>query len=188
MIEAAEVPAVVARLHDRGLIPLSIASGDGARPRAAGVQLPALPALGRRRVKGRDLLVMTQELSALVSSGLPLDRSLATLADLADNPELKRILTEVLHAVQGGKSLAEALGQHRAFPPLREHDPRGRDRRLPRARAGAAGRVPRARAAAAGRGTLGAHLPGAPRLCDGRLDPRAAHLRAAQVHGPVQRD
>jgi len=118
MIEAAEVPAVVARLHDRGLIPLSIASGDGARPRAAGVQLPALPALGRRRVKGRDLLVMTQELSALVSSGLPLDRSLATLADLADNPELKRILTEVLHAVQGGKSLAEALGQHRVFPPL----------------------------------------------------------------------
>src|SRR5437867_3512873 len=118
MIEAAEVPAVVARLHDRGLIPLSIASGDGARPRAAGVQLPALPALGRRRVKGRDLLIMTQELSALVGSGLPLDRSLATLADLADNPELKRILTEVLHAVQGGKSLAEALGQHRAFPPL----------------------------------------------------------------------
>jgi general secretion pathway protein F len=84
-IDAAEVPAVVARLHDRGLVPL---------------------------------LVMTQELSALVSSGLPLDRSLATLAELADNPELKRILTEVLHAVQGGKSLAEALGQHRIFPPL----------------------------------------------------------------------
>ena len=32
-IEAAEVPAVVARLHDRGLIPLDIgASGDGALP------------------------------------------------------------------------------------------------------------------------------------------------------------
>jgi len=117
-VEAAEVPAVVARLHDRGLIPITIASGDRARPRATGVKLPALRTLGRRRVKGRDLLVMTQELSALVSSGLPLDRSLATLAELADNPELKRILEEVLHAVQGGKSLAEALGQHRAFPPL----------------------------------------------------------------------
>ena len=117
-IEAGEVPGVVARLHDRGLIPITIASADGVRPRAAGTKLPALPALGRRRVKARDLLVVTQELYALVSSGLPLDRSLATLAELADNPELKRILEEVLHAVQGGKSLAEALGQHRAFPPL----------------------------------------------------------------------
>ena len=120
-IEAAEVPGVVARLHDRGLIPLDIgaaAAGEAARARGGRIALPALPAFGRRRVKGRDLLVMTQELSALVSAGLPLDRSLATLAELADNAELKRILNEVLHAVQGGKSLAEALGQHRAFPPL----------------------------------------------------------------------
>ena len=118
-IEAAEVPLVVARLHDRGLIPINIgASSDGARARPARIALPALPSFGRRRIKQRDLLILTQQLSALVSSGLPLDRSLATLAELADNPEFKRILTEVLHAVQGGKSLAEALGQHRAFPPL----------------------------------------------------------------------
>src|SRR5262249_52788852 len=118
-IEAAEVPAVVARLHDRGLIPLDIgASRDGVRARPARLALPQLPGLGPRRVKNRDLLVMTQELSALVSSGLPLDRSLATLAELTDNPELKRILSEVLSAVQGGKSLAEALGQHPVFPPL----------------------------------------------------------------------
>src|SRR5262245_17731529 len=112
---------VVARLHDRGLLPLDIgASRDGAAraARAPRVALPSLPALGRKRVRGRDLLVLTQELSALVSSGLPLDRSLATLAELADNPELKRIVGEVLNAVQGGKSLAEALAQHRVFPPL----------------------------------------------------------------------
>ena len=117
-IDAAEVPAVVARLHDRGLIPITIASGDGARPRAARVTLPELPAFGRKRVRNRDLLVMTQEFSALVSAGLPLDKSLATLAELADNVELKRILSEVLHAVQAGKSLAEALGQHKVFPAL----------------------------------------------------------------------
>jgi general secretion pathway protein F len=117
-IEAAEVPVVVARLHDRGLIPINIgASAEGARTRSR-VALPTLPTLGRRRIKTRDLLVLTQELSALVSSGLPLDRSLATLAELADNPELKRIVSEVLHAVQAGKSLAEAMGQHPVFPPL----------------------------------------------------------------------
>ena len=118
-IDAAEVGGVVARLHDRGLIPIRIgAAAEGTRAVAPRVVLPSLPALGRRRIKGRDLLVMTQELSALVSAGLPLDRSLATLAELSDNLELRRIITEVLHAVQGGKSLTEALGQHRVFPPL----------------------------------------------------------------------
>jgi general secretion pathway protein F len=119
-IEAAEVPAVVARLHDRGLIPINIgaSAGEGPRARPARMSLPSLPAFGKKRVKGRDLLVLTQELSALVGAGLPLDRSLAVLAELADHPELKRIVTEVLHAVQGGKSLAEAMGQHRVFPPL----------------------------------------------------------------------
>ena len=119
-IEAAEAPAVVARLQDRGLIPIKVGeSRDGARAVAQSrVSLPSLSSFGRKRVKNRDLLVLTQELSALVSSGLPLDRSLATLAELADNPELKRIVGEVLTAVQGGKSLAEALSQHKVFPPL----------------------------------------------------------------------
>lgn len=118
-IEAAEAASVVARLHDRGLIPIRIgAASDGARPRATRVALPGLQTLGRRRIRQRDLLVMTQELSALVSAGLPLDRSLATLGELADNPELKRVIDEVLHAVQGGKSLTEALGQHPVFPAL----------------------------------------------------------------------
>ncbi len=118
-LEAAEAPAVVARLQDRGLIPLKVGeSRAGAAPRTSRVALPSLPVFGRRRVKPRDLLVLTQELSALVAAGLPLDRSLATLAELADNPELKRIVGDVLHAVQGGKSLAEALAQHKIFPPL----------------------------------------------------------------------
>lgn len=116
-LEAAEVPIAISRLQDRGLIPLDVgAATDGARK--ARVALPSLPAFGKRRVRNKDLLVLTQELSALLSAGLPLDRSLATLAELADNLELKRIVSEVLHAVQGGKSLAEALGQHRVFPPL----------------------------------------------------------------------
>jgi len=117
-IEAPEVPLVVARLHDRGLIPLNIgAATEAARSRTARLTMPSV-SLGRRRVRQSHLLVMTQELSALVSSGLPLDRSLATLAELADNPELRRVIGEVLTAVQGGKSLAEAMAQHRAFPSL----------------------------------------------------------------------
>jgi general secretion pathway protein F len=116
-IEAAEVAAVVARLHDRGLIPMRIGAPAAAKARGLRVTLPALPRL-TRRPPARSLLTLTQSLAVLLAGGLPLDRSLATLQELAEHPELRRIVGEVLHAVKGGKSLAEALAQHKFFPPL----------------------------------------------------------------------
>ena len=56
-------------------------------------------------------------LGVLEKSGAKLELA-RTLAELSDNPELRRIITEVLHAVQGGKSLTEALAQHPVFPAL----------------------------------------------------------------------
>ncbi len=116
-IEAAEVAAVVARLHDRGLIPMRIGAPAAGKARGLRMTLPALPRL-TRRPPARSLLTLTQSLAVLLAGGLPLDRSLATLQELADHPELRRIVGEVLHAVKGGKSLAEALAQHKFFPPL----------------------------------------------------------------------
>ena len=120
-IEAAEVAAVVARLQDRGLIPIRVgaATGEGKAKAAAGSRLsmPSMPSLGRR-VGQKDLLIVTQELSTLLEAGLPLDRSLGTLVELADKPELKAILSDVLQSVRGGKSLAEAMAKHPFFPGL----------------------------------------------------------------------
>jgi type II secretion system protein F len=119
-LDAAEVGGVVARLHDRGLIPLRIGGEDGDKPAASGgfrIKLPRLRT--STSVSKRDLLVFTQELSTLLTAGLPLDRSLASLADVSDNPVLCSAVTEVLQAVQGGKSLAEALGAHdKVFPSI----------------------------------------------------------------------
>jgi general secretion pathway protein F len=88
-----------------------------AKARGLRVTLPSLPLL-TRRPPARSLLTLTQSLAVLLAGGLPLDRSLATLQELADHPELRRIVGEVLHAVKGGKSFAEALAQHKFFPPL----------------------------------------------------------------------
>jgi general secretion pathway protein F len=117
-IDAGEVGAVVARLHDRGLIPLRIgASEPEAAPRRGRVGLPRLAI--RSGVSKRELLVFTQELSTLLKAGLPLDRSLASLASVSDNPVLRGAVTDVLQSVQGGKSLAEALGNHpKVFPSI----------------------------------------------------------------------
>jgi type II secretion system protein F len=116
-IEAGEERAVVLRLQERGLIPIRIAAGGAtAAPRRLPIALPSFG--GPRKVKNKDVLVFTQELSTLLKAGMPLDRSLTTLAELAPG-DLKRVTTEVLNAVRGGTSLAAALAQHpKAFPPL----------------------------------------------------------------------
>ncbi len=63
------------------------------------------------------MLVFTQELSTLVSAGLPIDRSLDILGTLTENVRLKEVVKDVLNRIQEGSSLAEALGQYpRIFP------------------------------------------------------------------------
>src|SRR5215475_5507269 len=119
-IEAAEAAAVVARLQDRGLIPIRVGAATDSKAKGkeeSRLALPSMPVL-RRRLGNRDLLVITQELSALLQAGLPLDKSLGTLAELADKPELKAIMGDVLQSVRGGKSFAEALAKHKFFPSI----------------------------------------------------------------------
>jgi general secretion pathway protein F len=114
-IDAPEPAVVAARLQDRGLIPIRIVVAGERKP-SAGARVARLAP--RRRAGSRDLLILTQELAVLIGAGLPLDRSLATLHDLADHPEVKAAVSNVLTQVRGGKGLAEAMSQHRIFPPL----------------------------------------------------------------------
>ena len=117
IIEAAERNVAVARLQDRGLIPLRVAEPDAKRSGIASISLPSFSF--KRGVRGRDLLIFTHEMSTLLAAGMPLDRSLSILTDLSERPELKRIVADVLQAVQRGKSLAEALAAHpKVFPPI----------------------------------------------------------------------
>ncbi len=105
--------AVIQSLHQMGYIPIRIGSVE---IRERGLDLfRFLP----YRVGIRDLLIFTQELSTLLSSGLPIDRSLSILESLTENRRLREAVRDVLQKVRGGSSLAEALGSHpRIFPRL----------------------------------------------------------------------
>ena len=66
----------------------------------------------------RHLGVLTRELAALVNAGLPLDRSLEILIDVAEDGAVRKLLTKVLDSVREGSSLADALtAHHSVFPP-----------------------------------------------------------------------
>ncbi len=105
--------AVIQSLHQLGYIPIRITSQQ---EKEAGFRLP--PFL-RQRVGVKDLLTFTQELSTLISAGLPLDRSLGILGTLTENDTLRETVKDVLKKVEGGNSLAQALANHsRIFPKL----------------------------------------------------------------------
>lgn len=117
LIEASEVSAAAARLQERGLTPLRVAEPSPERSGLASLSLPDISF--KKRIKSKDLLVLTHELSTLLSAGLPLDRSLQILGELSENPEMKVVVADILQSVQRGKSLAESLAEHpKVFEPL----------------------------------------------------------------------
>jgi general secretion pathway protein F len=59
---------------------------------------------------------MTQMLATLFEAGLPLDRALSILEELAPSPRVRTIVTDLLRSVRGGASLSEALAKHHPRP------------------------------------------------------------------------
>jgi general secretion pathway protein F len=97
---------VVAReLRKQGLIPVYV----GAAPKGGQIELK-LPALGAK--KRRNVLFFTQELSTLLTSGIPLDRAIGITAELTEQASFRGIVLDVLRVLKSGKSLAESLATH----------------------------------------------------------------------------
>jgi general secretion pathway protein F len=99
-LEAAGLALASRQLRARGLTLLDL------RPEGAG------SAVGRSRGRPpsrQDVLAMTTELSVLLRAGLPLDRSLKVLIDMAVVPSMAALLGDVLKSVKDGKSLSSAL-------------------------------------------------------------------------------
>jgi type II secretion system protein F len=71
---------------------------------------------GAGRIRQRDLLALTQQLATLFEAGLPLDRALSILEELAPTPRVRVIVADLLHSVRGGSSLSDGLAKHHPRP------------------------------------------------------------------------
>ncbi|WP_349431828.1 type II secretion system F family protein [Methylomarinum sp. Ch1-1] len=101
---ASDQQSLLTELQDQGLIPIRI---EPARDKTfLGISLrQAAP-----RLSHKEIAMFTGELATLLESGLPLDRSLQILAELAEeNEKLSKLISHVLEKVKGGSSLADAL-------------------------------------------------------------------------------
>lgn len=102
--------ALVESLTKQGLRPIYIHE-DTAAPgnrKTVGIQFSLL----KPKVKTKDLVVFTRQLSTMVSAGVPLPRTLATLGEQAENKYFKTVIADISHDIEAGRSLGDAFGKH----------------------------------------------------------------------------
>ena len=103
LLEADNAKAARSQLRARqlvplGVVPVTVANVDGSAPRFA------------RRVFGATgLTVWTRQLAGLVGSGLPLERALTALADEAEDPRQRELVSHLKSEVNAGSAFARAL-------------------------------------------------------------------------------
>ncbi len=102
VVEAEGQELASRQLRAQGLTLLKLEEGTGAAVAKSTGKPP-----GRQQV-----LSMTSELAVLLRAGLPLDRALKVLIEMAAEAPMQKLLGDLLTAVKGGKPLSEALTQH----------------------------------------------------------------------------
>jgi type IV pilus assembly protein PilC len=64
------------------------------------------------KVTKKDIVIFTRQFSTMIDAGLPLVQGLNILAEQTENRTFKGILKQVTKDVEGGSTLADALGRH----------------------------------------------------------------------------
>lgn len=64
------------------------------------------------RVKTKDKVLFSRQLSTLINAGLPLVQSLRNVADQTQSKKLKSVIEQVITDVEGGMTLSAACGRH----------------------------------------------------------------------------
>lgn len=71
------------------------------------------------RVSNDQLVLMTRNLGAMLTAGLPLSRALSVIERQSKNPKLKAVITDVRERIQKGEQFNEAIKAHpRVFDDL----------------------------------------------------------------------
>jgi len=111
-MEAKDSSAVADILHDRGLIIVNIKE-------AFGLDLERLSEINIGGVPMKEKVVFMRQMATMVGAGLPLTRALEIMVQQTSNPMFKKVLKEVLSAIQSGKSLANSFReQDEVFDPI----------------------------------------------------------------------
>jgi type IV pilus assembly protein PilC len=100
--EAATKEVLIASLHRQDIRPLIIKVDSS--------KSGFLSKLKRgKKVKLKDLVLFTRQMSTMISAGVPLTRALSTLQSQTDNKYFKVVIAGITKDVEGGMSLGDAF-------------------------------------------------------------------------------
>jgi type IV pilus assembly protein PilC len=106
--DAPDKEAMIAMLTKQGAKPILVRAADASNKKGT----IKTKGFFKPKVKSRDLVVFTRQLSTLISAGVPLPRSLATLAEQVENKYFKKVIGDIAKDIESGISLGEAFAKH----------------------------------------------------------------------------
>jgi len=103
-VEATDEQSAAKILTDRGLAPIEIKlKGQG-----EGNSMLAL----RGRIKTKDKVLFSRQVSSLLGAGIPLVQSLRMMSDQTSNKNFKTVIGNIATDIESGSSLSKALGKY----------------------------------------------------------------------------
>jgi len=114
VLEADSAKAARGQLRAQAVVPIKVEllGAEGAQRAGKDAAVPGGGLRQRRVFNATGLGVWTRQLAGLVSSGLPLERALTSLAEEADSQAQHHLVATLRAEVNGGTTFARALGQH----------------------------------------------------------------------------
>lgn len=98
-MEAVSKQAAIEMLNKQGMRPLVVHESNARKIKRRG------------KVKLKDLVIFTRQLSTMISAGVPLTRAFATLQSQTDNKYFKTVIISISKDIEGGSALADSLGK-----------------------------------------------------------------------------
>lgn len=105
-VQAESESAAVRLLQEQNLLPVSIT------PQEEAGSLQRIFSKLTHRVKTKDKILFTRQLSTLINAGMPLVQSLKAVEGQLQSKPLQEIIEDVTTTVQSGKSFSEALSAY----------------------------------------------------------------------------
>jgi len=109
LVEAADQSDAIAQIRQLGFYPQRL---DQARDNETVSEKKAAVKKGKGKVKTKILTIFTRQLATLIDAGLPLLRSLNTLAKQERNPVMRATMADISASVESGSTFSEALALH----------------------------------------------------------------------------
>lgn len=114
-MDAQSEAAVSARLQIMGIAPVSVVKGSKSGGLKKEISIPGF----EKRVKLKELAVMSRQMATMIGAGLSLLRTLSILAEQTESKALAKVLGHIRDEVETGISTSDAFAKYsEIFPPL----------------------------------------------------------------------